>query len=140
MAVEFFNFGNEETFHAFKWVSECGHPMADPESLIDAAYKDAETSADHFDDEDGCVMVRDHLAERLRIALDEIAKAETAPDHLGMTEEFQIGRVWKNAGARWLVLPLLFYGLARLNYVALAEALLIRAGKWAPSKEPPEII
>src|SRR6478735_4101238 len=70
MEIEFFNFGSNETFHFFKWITESG--QVDLQSLIDEAFKRAETD-DFLEMGMGvCETVRPILADVLEEKLDDI--------------------------------------------------------------------
>ena len=74
MSIQFFNFGNDETFHFFRWVSESG--QVDPGTLIATAYEQADAPDDeHFDADVICIVVRDKLANLLEEVI-----TESAPD------------------------------------------------------------
>ena len=108
MTMEFFNFGNDETFHFFKWICESG--QADANDLIANAYKEAEALADdEFEEENICIVVRNHLANTLRDLLWEAAPGErfTLP-----VEAPEIGCVWDEPESLWL--PILVLALNRI--------------------------
>jgi hypothetical protein len=135
MPTEFFNFGNDETFHFFKWI--CGNP-AGPDALVRDAFRAAETPGeDEFPGEDICYAVRN----RLRAKLEEILW-NAAPDADSDTSGLEIGDVWLDSSGRpkadALWLPILSLALARIDCQTVAEALLVRVGRWNPSKELPE--
>lgn len=66
--MQFFNFGNDESFHFFKWVCESG--LVDVQRLIDEAFQNAEH--DKWLEIGTCVswVVRDKLADLLQDVLD----------------------------------------------------------------------
>ncbi|HWY88247.1 MAG TPA: hypothetical protein VNX28_16165 [Gemmataceae bacterium] len=134
MAVEFFNFGNNETYIFFCWIVHT-HSVED---LIASAFKIAETpSPDDYDGEDICVAVRGRLTEKLREIVHDVAPG-LDPDCIGT---WAIGAAEDNQNSPdSLLLPILALGLGRIDHGAVAEALLIRAGKWSPSKVLPELI
>lgn len=136
MSMQFFNFGNSETFHFFKWVSESGQVVSengqDLQGLIDKAFQEAEGDAFFKMDVDVCYVVKEKLADLLYDVIWEIVPdldPDVAPG---------IGEVGIGPGSLWL--PILSIALERIDCHTVAEALLIRAGKWAPSKESPEIL
>jgi hypothetical protein len=132
--IQFFNFGNDETFHFFKWVSESG--QVTPATLIATAYHNSEAPDDeHLEDEDICVVARNRLAGLLADLLEE-----TTPvgDFTGGEQEHEIGNVWNSPESLWK--PIFASALSRIDCHAVAEAMLIQAGKWTPSKELPEIL
>jgi hypothetical protein len=128
--MQFFDFGNSVTFHYFKWVSESG--QADPDALIGEAFRKAETDTEHFPGEDVCMVVRDNLAGLLTELL-----ADVVPD-VADDSAFPLGGVWNSPESLWK--PILAHAIWTVDCQAVAEALLIRAGKWNPSKEPPECV
>jgi hypothetical protein len=129
--MQFFNFTNDETFHFFKWVTESG--QVDPNALIAEAYSKVETDEEHFEGEDICVVAKDILAEQLSNLL------EDALDLLGLSpaDAAVVGNGWDSKESLWH--PLLALAAVRINCDVTAEALLVRAGKWTPDKNPPEV-
>jgi hypothetical protein len=137
VAVQFFNFTNEETFHFFRWI--CEREPSGPESLVADAFQRAEHLDDtEFADEDICEIAKSRLAEQLEEIL-----YNAAPDLDPDTNSFEIGIIWQDAEGRAssasLLQPIFALALARIDFQVVAEALLIRAGKWNPSREPPEV-
>jgi hypothetical protein len=128
----FFNFGNDETFHFFTWVT--GGDFDVP-AMIAEAFHAAETpDNEHSPDEDVCIVVRDKLAARLEDLL-----ADAVPD-CAFDAAPEIGNVSHAPGERdrALWLPILACALDGIDCAVVAEALLIQARKWAPSGEIPE--
>jgi hypothetical protein len=132
MAIEFFNFSNDATFRAFEWFSESGHELADPDKMIRDAFETAESSGGHFAEEDICIVVRDKLAERLEKLLEELAA------NIGVDLGEGIGPVSPNPET--LFFPLFASAISEIDCRLIAQAFLIRAGKWSPSTETPEVI
>ena len=130
--MEFFDFGNSLTFHFFKWITESG--QATPQILVTEAFEKAETDTEHFADEDVCIIVRDVLAHRLAELLADVASDQDADPACAP----ELGNVWNSREALWK--PLLADAFAAIDCGAAAQALLIRGGKWNPSKEPPEVV
>jgi hypothetical protein len=138
MSVEFFNFGNNETFHFFKWICES---EPGPDALIAEAERKAETvEHDEFEWEDICFIVRNRLMTKFGEILFDIAP-ELDNDLL------EIGKIetplWSHTAdghADSLLQPIFAVALSRIDFQAVAEALLIQAGKWNPSKVGPEAI
>ncbi len=138
MAIEFFNFVNQETFHFFQWI--CKSVPSGPEALIADAFKRADEPGEmEFPGEDVCYAVRDRLAEILEKILDDVASTLDIDDEL-----LEIGTVWTDEQGRpvgkALWQPILALAFGQIDCRTVAEALLIRHGKWNPSQEPPEII
>jgi hypothetical protein len=79
MAMQFFNFMNEETFHFFKWI--CAGGAGGPEALVDRAFKAAEKPGpDDWPEMDICYVVKDRLRDELREIL-----CNTAPPDFDLT-------------------------------------------------------
>jgi hypothetical protein len=134
--MEFFNFGNQETYHFFKWLTDSDPDW--PEALINDAFRRAETTED-IPGDDICFTVRDRLGEKLQEVLYEIAPDLDPECGAGV----QIGEIYRDQGERSaeaLLNPISSLALCRIDCETAAVALLIRAGKWNPPKEPPEII
>ena len=58
-------------------------------------------------------------------------------------EEAQIGTVWTHdvnspSNTRCLFLPILSLALSRIDFFSVAEAILMKHGKWNPDDGPPE--
>ena len=128
--VQFYNFGNEETYHFFRWVSESG--QVDPLELIDRAIREAGPDEELDKGAGVSSEVKDSLAEILSELL-----WEQAPDLDPDLGEYEIGTV--QDGPDWLLNPILSNALTRIDCQAVAVALLIQAGRWAPMNEPHEI-
>ena len=138
MTTQFFNFGNNETFHFFTWI--CARTPPDLDALIDEAFQRAETlEDDEFEDEDICEIAKERLARRLH----EILFEEVAPHLDPDVNPLEIGTIGFDSPVRpsadSLLLPIFAIALQQIDFGAVAEALLIRAGKWSPSKTLPEI-
>jgi len=128
--MQFINFKNEETYHVFRWIVDNGNQVT-PEGLIAQAFQQAEaTDNEQMPDDDICNVVRDKLIAILEDKLEDIF-AEV------LGENDRMGEV--NGWAHSLWRPLLVLARERIDLGVVAEVLLIRAGKWNPSKEPPEI-
>jgi hypothetical protein len=144
MPIEFFDFGSHETYLFFQWIVENSPSI--PDVLIADAFDKAEKrprgiefSISH--------TVRDRLAE----ILDDIltlailqhfprpGTVQTYPIRAvrtrgGKVKEYHIERTTAEA----LFNSVAIHALDRIDWKALAEALLIRAGKWVPDKKPPK--
>ena len=131
MGMQFFNFGSQETFHFFKWVTESGCLKTD--ELIAKAMQQVEGDEMFEMGVSVSDVARDKLAELLEEALDDVKM-----DALDDIEGPEIGCVWNDPASLWK--PLLTLAFYQIDCRAVAEALLIRAGKWAPDKELPEAI
>jgi hypothetical protein len=126
--VQFFNFGNDQTYHFFQWVSRSG--MIDPKELISKAMEQVEDDDWFKMGSDVSTVARDKLADLLEELLEEVT---------GMvSDEWPIGAVGPSDEA--LTAPILQAALNQIDFHAVATALLISAGKWAPDRELPEAI
>jgi hypothetical protein len=152
MTTEFFNFHNDETFHFFKWVTESG--LVDVDALISNAMQGVIAEAFVAPLEvDFSHAYRDALTYILTDLLESVAMGLGFSDSADFS--WEIGNVQTpnartlypakteanihtaDSAALWQ--PLLRLAFKRVDRQAIAEALLIRAGKWAPDKELPEI-
>jgi hypothetical protein len=134
--IQFFNFGTDETYHFFKWITESG--LVSTEQLIRDAYADAEKATEGSQDRDIeealglCVLVQEKLAGLLWLVVEK-----QTPLYCRMVSDPpDIGRVGNDLAS--LLQPILHLGLLRIDYAAVAEVLLICAGKWAPNNVRPE--
>lgn len=139
MAVEFFNFGNDETFHFFKWI--CESRKFSPDALIVDAFKQAESldviEALKVDRGDICYVLKDRLGVMLENILFHKVAYELDTEEMGL----KIGDIWLEGGEPTLdslLQPISALALKRIDCDVVAEALLIRAGKWAPGKGLPK--
>lgn len=128
MAVKFFNFGSDETFHFFRWVTEGGH--VDPSALVARALAEVEGDPAYEIGMDVSSVAKDKLAAILDDLLEELSPFT----QLNVNE---IGDVDRSTES--LFEPLLELALNRIDLHATAQAMLIRAGKWAPDRDRPEI-
>src|SRR4051812_48668347 len=88
--MQFFDFGNSETFHYFRWLTHPGN--ADLPALVQKAIVDAEDSAD---------SVSCQTRERLADALGELLN-EHLYQNLGILPEgHALGDVWHNVESLW---------------------------------------
>jgi hypothetical protein len=140
--MRFFNFGNAQTYHFFRWVCQGG--KVDPDKLVARALARVEGSEWYRMGLDVSTVARDKLAEMLADVLEgqaadlPSAAGENAagPDATTVAACEDLGYDWPGA----LFTPLLAEALAQIDLALVARALLIRAGKWAPDREPPEAI
>ena len=116
MQTKFFNFGNEETFHFFKWISESGRA----DQFIEGAFTNAQA--------DEWLKLGAGVAEALRDALAGELQEVIADELSGVDE----------ANPQNLSELLLIIAAERIDCGRAAEALLIRASKWNPDKQLPE--
>jgi hypothetical protein len=130
MAVEFFNFGNDETYHFFRWVTDGGR--INPDELIAEALEQVEGDELYKMGMDVSSVAKDNLAAILKERLEDLGDATA---FTRMSNE--IGEVDGNPES--LFEPLLKLAIDRIDLHAAAEAMFIRAGKWAPDRERPDI-
>src|SRR5262249_19111982 len=130
--IEFFNFGNEETYQFVDWLLHGGEH--DPKALIDQAFREAERREDNrWIDEDE-LDVCDIVCKRLWERLDELvlpALGLGADDAVRLDTQDSLMKGFPLA-KRMLVLA-----ARKIDTDVAAEALLRWAGKWNPSKERP---
>jgi hypothetical protein len=119
MLIEFFNFINSETYHVFKWGTEC--PSVDLQALIAEAFRLAEEE-DPLEI-DTCHTVRDRLAELLQHAVIDLT-----PDGDAVFDN-ELGDASDPDKYRALWLPLMALTIKNVAWKVAAEAMLIRAGK-----------
>jgi hypothetical protein len=130
MAVEFFNFGNDETYHFFRWAIDGG--CINPDELIAEALEQVEEDELYKMEMDVSSVAKDNLADILKERLEELGDAKV---FTRMSNE--IGEV--DGSPQSLFEPLLKLAIDRIDLHAAAEAMLIRARKWAPDRERPEM-
>src|SRR5262245_35779356 len=88
-------------------------------------------------DVDVSTIARDELAEMLQ----EILEAQMLGADVSELElDILAGHSPVNEGWRGLVHPILADALADISMNVVAEAMLRKCGKWAPDREPPEVI
>jgi hypothetical protein len=128
--MQFFSFGNDETYHFFKWVTESG--LVDVDALIAQAFKDAE------DDEwlKRGFSVSSTLREKLSSILLETMLSQS-PNLELVDPDLACHRVDDTGESLWM--PILGLAFQRIDHGRVAEALLIRAGKWNPDKTIPTV-
>lgn len=131
--MEFFDFGNSETFHVFKWASsQC--PQVDVPALIAKAFELAAEEEEGLE-VDTSHAVRDKLADLLEEAVIEAAPAADFDN----AEPIGYPSTYEPDPFQTLWVPIMAHMVRNINFEAAAEALLRQAGKWAPDKEPPEM-
>jgi hypothetical protein len=136
MSVQFFNFGNQQTFHYFDWLTRSG--SVDTDQLIARAFEElAKNTDDQITLTEEAMgtseALRDVLARQLRERLEAIL-----PLQADLWAGPWIGDVDGSEESLWTVI---LYDAARdIDLHAVAQALLIRSGNWAPSNERPEAI
>jgi hypothetical protein len=136
--VKFFNFGNGETFHAFQWVTNCKALNVD--AMIAAAF-DAVKPED-LDISDTCEEARDQLSEHL----EELFEAQFSGLAERCDADYVDGYKWcaftdvPDGSTNSLLFPILAQGMRNIDFPVLAEALLVRAGKWNRDLQRPDIL
>jgi hypothetical protein len=122
--VEFFNFGNDQTFHFFTWLCKSG--LVDLQQLIRDALNDADESPDALEREEGYSdLAVERLAYRLEDSLNE-QLINVIPDHLPPDGPYIAGEC-STLNDLWM--PLLSHAVHSVDCYKVAEALLIRARK-----------
>jgi hypothetical protein len=136
--VQFFDFGTTETYLFFRWVRESGE--VDAPTLIARAFDLVEGNAWFKMGEDVSTVAKDTLSALLVTLLEERGARLTLSGEGGAVRAVD----WEHQHEAHtslvaLASRVLADGFHRVDFEAVAEALLIDAGKWAPDKEPPEI-
>jgi hypothetical protein len=128
--VQFFDFTNRPTYLFFRWVRDGGRQ--DPATLIRAAFDAIEQEDGYQIDGDVSLGTRDALEKMLYAALGDFAGDFGEPGFMDAALE--------SVGARedWLSAVLVADAVERIDCQAVAVALLIDAGKWAPDNTIPE--
>ncbi len=125
MSVPFVNFGSDESFYVFNWVRRHRDAQALVAKALDRVVKD-----ETFEEgDDVSALARDELAAIVEEEVNELIGEETV-------------YVWDfddvDDDVKALTIPLLAMAAGRIHYGAVAEALLIDAGKWSPEASIPE--
>lgn len=129
MAIEFFHFGNDETYHFFRWVTEGGWHDAD--ALVTKAMERVDEESCPTAGADVSMIARSKLADMLGEILDAILEDLWHGESPG-----EIGDVGRHPA--FLVNPILKRALDQIDLRTVAQAMLIRFRKWAPDRERPE--
>jgi hypothetical protein len=132
--MQFFDFGNSETFYFFRWISESR--LVSPNEMIAKAFGRAETDVWLKMGEDVSVVLKDMLAKELTDLLGDI-EANYDPDSPWPASVNDSDYPAEFGEYRSLWIPLLVLSFDRIDCQRVAEALLIQAGKWNLSKEIP---
>jgi hypothetical protein len=129
MAIEFFNFTNQETYHLFQWISK----NVDTKALIDKAFKLAEADVWEVTAGDTATGLLTELTNLLEaLVWEEVASKIEIYDE----SDFALGEVDDSDESLWI--PLVAHAFRKMHFGNVAQALLIRAGKWSPDKHPPD--
>jgi hypothetical protein len=126
MAVRFFNFGSDESYHFFEWLRQ----HRDVPALVAKAMKEVEVNEWFKMGEDVSRVARDQLAGIVEEELENLIGDGTDYDPNFIEKADDVGA---------LVKPLLAIASGRIDFGAVAEALLIDAGKWNPDPNPPAV-
>jgi len=124
----------------FRWVTNSG--QTDVDALIKKTYEKVEKNEWSKMDLDVSTVARDELADLFKEQLDQI-KDTWAGNHGWSLDDWSItdldhGSYYKEPES--LFLPILTNALDNIMFEVVAQAILIRAGKWAPDKDRPEAI
>jgi hypothetical protein len=137
--MEFFNFWNAETFHVFQWATNCRALNLD--AMIAAAFEAVKP------EDLGVGTLRELALGKIECALDNLSQ------DLQELVDAQFGQLAGLCGANedldtWgiadvpdgsansLLLPILAHAMNGIDYRVVAQALLMRAGKWNPDLTP----
>ena len=130
--MHFFNFTNSESYHFFHWLCRSG--KVDLDTLVRSAMEGVDGDLSYQAGADVSSVARDNLISALeQVVLDLRLTCWTQHqlhlDHgIGEPEELAYD------GYPALFGPLLCEALGRVSLPAVAKAILIRAGKWAPDR------
>jgi len=128
--MEFFNFGNDPTYHCFVWLTEGG--TTDIPALVKKAF-DLVEGDDWFKmGEDVSTVAQDKLAELLE---DHVCETLGL---VNLVDGPEIGGAVSGSAAS-LTDPLLMLELQQINFSVIALAILMQQGKWNPDKSIPEV-
>jgi hypothetical protein len=136
--TRFFNFWNAQTYHFYQWVAEGGSVNAG--DLVRKAMDGVESHEGYEIGMDVSTVARDVLAGLLRELLENtLADDDRGPGlHITSLDELpEIGAVGDSAFLLWG--PILADALSGIVFEAVAQALLIREGKWVPDRNRPEV-
>jgi hypothetical protein len=138
--MEFFNFGNSQTFHFFEYVTKSGKVPVDE---LMAKAQDAIDEKD-LDLYDVCECLANEMVNVFADALDDAIDAAGLSCNL---EALQCGE-WlpsEHGGhirgeqeEADLFRPILAEALEQINFYAVAVAILLSKGKWNPDNTIPE--
>jgi hypothetical protein len=121
---------NKPTCHFFKWVIQSS--QIDVLALVKKAFDQVEGDPLFESDWPACYLARDKLAYLLEDRLLVL---------LGIAEFAALGFIGDvTHRLESLTDPLLAIALYKIAFSAVAEEILVRERKWAPEKEPPEIV
>jgi hypothetical protein len=122
LSIEVHFVGDHESFHFFKWLCAC--PPGQPEELLAEAFRRAEQPREgESPDLDICHVLKARLAEVLAEVL-YAAAPDLHPDHTS----WEAGTV-DVASDDALLRPILGLALARVDCGAIAQLMLMQAGK-----------
>ena len=130
MSSTFFNFRNDASYHFFMWLTESG--KVDTDKLIRESYGIAEDDKWIEMGADVCYGVRDKLAE----SLDSILVTLLGDFGVGECDEIGVFDFPETP----MLNAILYQAAQSIDTRTVAVAILMRAGRWTPSKELPEII
>jgi hypothetical protein len=137
--MQFFNFGNSETYLFFEWVRR-HHDVA---TLVAKAMSQVEGDEWYEMDLDVCYVACDRLQELLReILQDTLGDDPEEPLLRGGELHQQLAPPQLREAARnhQLAHPLLMEAARRIDLGTVAHALLLDAGKWSPDISPPDVL
>ena len=130
--MEFFNFTNESTYHLYQWLVHSG--QVDIDALLHKTLADVKASELVEMDLATSVLARENLQQQLTEVLRQHQQTWFAKHELDLDRYSVEACAASNdyAEADALFVTLLEHAAASISFAVVAEALLRRAGKWAP--------
>ena len=133
MPVEFFDFGSQEAYCLFSWITT--ERKDDLESLIAKAFELAESEPMFDGGLSPSICARDALADFLS---DEYLPGEFEKN--GLFADLGCNLQNGTEDLRSITERFVVLAANRVSYTSVAEALLRHCEKWAPDRERPEIL
>jgi hypothetical protein len=131
--MEFFNFTNEPSYHFFQWLIYSG--QVDVDALLHKTLADVKASELVEIDLATSLLARENLRRQLADLFGQHQQVWYGKQGLDLdrytVEACLVSNDYAEADA--LFVGLLEHAAASVSFGAVAEALLRRAGKWAPS-------
>ena len=140
--MQFYNFGNDETFHFFQWVVHSG--LVSSDDLIKQAYDQVEKNDWYERGMDISNLAHDELTKILDALLDKLA--DDWVESIGVSLALPDSNVDDMAESEdygsvdALFMPFIVKFVRSVCPSTVAKALLIRARKWAPDRDRPKLI
>ena len=132
--MQFFDFHNRQTFHFFQWLTRSG--LFDVQGMVERALTDAEKDEWFPTTEATCEVACRLLAEQIEEATHELARQTFDFGVLEPGDDAFVERKSQDyASGDALFVPLLHDAMERIMYPVVAQALLVRQGKWEPGSK-----